>query len=270
VSQGKNLAIDWVHLVECLFQSGEYLVARGRVAWAGQIAKQTRHKTSRIGSPGVNRHFTPRVSFLSQMLPVDVRHALANHQAEPPEERLIGLIEIVFDPFQGIDVRFLKNIRWRHSPGQAMIESELHHSTEFLAVFVEEFRKRCAISASQTRNQCSDFGIGFSGHRNLLVKSNEAHVEGVPRVVGKVVQNPTNTPNTPQMASTERRLDLPLHCKTPEAFPRRHIDERVRNWVGRQLRPDLEMCKNLYVFVFIKRCDVRPPSYIKLGGLTPH
>jgi hypothetical protein len=43
-------------------------------------------------------------------------------------------------------------------------------------VLVEKLRQRRCIASTQAEDECGNFGIGFSGHRDLLVKSHEAEV----------------------------------------------------------------------------------------------
>ena len=95
---------------------------------------------------------------------MNVGESLPDHQPQPAEERLIRLLEVVLDPLERVDVRFLQHVGRRHAAGEPVVEPQLHHAPQLVAMLVEQLRERGLVAGSQASDERGNLGIGFSGH----------------------------------------------------------------------------------------------------------
>src|SRR5207302_642458 len=102
-----------------------------------------------------------------QVFAVHVRDSLAHDEPQLAEERLPRLREIMLDPLQGIDVRFLEHVRRRYAAGEPVIEPQFHHAPQLVAVAIEQLRKRSLTSGLQAGDEPGDLRFGIGWHNGI-------------------------------------------------------------------------------------------------------
>ena len=142
VAQRQDLAVDRVECVERLLEPEDPLgpddrLGRRRVP-AEQLGRQRGGARRRQGA-AVQRDLPAGVAHLgAQVVPVQLHQPLADHQAEPEEQRELRIAEVLLQPLGHLDVRLLDHVRGVEPSLQARVEADLDHPAQAIAVALEQ------------------------------------------------------------------------------------------------------------------------------------
>ena len=103
------------------------------------------------------------------MMAMEVRQFLARHEPQPEEKGELLIADPLVEPLVDLQIRLLKHIGGIDTPGQATVQSQLHHPLESFAESSEESGQRPFVAGLNRRRSRLSCSLGFSFITSLIL-----------------------------------------------------------------------------------------------------